>query len=431
MKRSQQYVLIIALFIIYPLAGFAQVELTPTPTATSIPLFDSFCYSSVDDDQSIVINGDFDSYSQDGLEPSNWGPGSSSNGGILREQVNADESVNFVVELSSGASISQVLSSGRNPVGYTRFDIRFCAIVPAGGRLKITVGGNTYYRPENRSDSVYSRSFSISDIFIDTSMNNSLIVISYEGEGLAFIDNLEVVPNLTGGNDDDTPTPTPTIENTPAPTATEGPSPTPTPTLLPGTATPTPTPALVSNSVQILANPPMLLVSPDDFLLANRQKKQTLLEFQVVGSDGEKIDVAAVDDDAQVKFTIDTSGEATDVGGLYELMGSGTNQEIHQNWQPYEDYDDKAIYFVPRKSFDGIVRVIVDIRYEASAQGHQQRQEIRGVVPIVMRIDPTSPLTGTTGSFNAAQNYAAGRKAGDRGFRPDIRTNLYFKERLE
>jgi len=63
--------------------------------------------------------------------------------------------------------------------------------------------------------------------------------------------------------------------------------------------------------------------------------------------------------------------------------------------------------------------------------GQRVRQEIRGVVPIITRTDANISFTGATGTFNPARNAAAGRSAGDRGFRPDQRTNLYFREHMQ
>ena len=88
-------------------------------------------------------------------------------------------------------------------------------------------------------------------------------------------------------------------------------------------------------------------------------------------------------------------------------------------------------YFVPLKPYDGVIRVILDIEYQPQGGEEGSRQEIRGVIPIVLRTDPQGSYTGATGTFDMKQNLSVGRKAGDRGFRPDIRTNLYFRELMQ
>jgi hypothetical protein len=56
----------------------------------------------------------------------------------------------------------------------------------------------------------------------------------------------------------------------------------------------------------------MLLISPDDFItsMGGGARKQVALDFQVVGSTGEKMDVLSIDPDATVRFLVDTRGEA-------------------------------------------------------------------------------------------------------------------------
>ncbi len=270
------------------------------------------------------------------------------------------------------------------------------------------------------------------------SQNEKTIEFVYEGNdsaGPAYIDNILLLPSTISGGDEETPTPT-----VPEPTPTaepEGPTPTPTPTVQPGIPTPTPTPAVTTHSVQMNANPPMLLISPDDFItsMGGGARKQVALDFQVVGSTGEKMDVLSIDPDATVRFLVDTRGEAEGVGYVEgfdvesQNWRSLTNQRIDLS-RFKNTYQERA-YFIPSKPYTGTVRVIVEIEYDGWANGREETRKLRGVVPIVLQVDKSASLTHVTGTFNPTQNMSIGKKPGDRGFRPDARTNLFFRERMK
>ncbi|HOJ62744.1 MAG TPA: hypothetical protein PK878_20920, partial [bacterium] len=310
-----------------------------------------------------------------------------------------------------------------------RFELSFCVVVPEDGMLEISVGGQPWlYVPSSRGAS-YNGTYRGT---LRANLSNSAppaertIQFFYDGPGSALIDNVQLIYNPSSDGEDATPTPTMEVP-TPTPTPQSTPV-TPTPTVPLGIATPTPTPALTENSIQVIANPPMLLLSPDDFTGTSLgQKKQITLDLQVVGSNGEKLDLLQIDPDATVTFTVESRGDAAGVGIIQEFRNN--NYQTVNSQKKLKDVG--QLHFVPLRPYNGTVRVIIEIEYKSYASGKEERRKIRGVVPLFLRTDDRASLIYPTGTFDPKQNFNVGRKAGDRGFRPDMRTNLYFRERLQ
>ncbi len=419
----KQFVPFIIVTIIF--TGFVSVATSQddeaTPTPTPVP-FTSSCISSGVEPQNILINGNFEASSGSGTFPVGWEPGASGIGGILRGEVNpGTETFNHFVTFSSNASIMQTFSPYTG--NYTRFQVRLCGVV-TNGRLEIYLGGNlrgTF--PQGTNEGLTSGLFTTQqqlplEIGLGSSDTNRTIEIRYTGGGTAYVDNVQLVPVIgKGGEEPTTPTPTPP-EPTPQPTQPPGPTATHTPTIPVGTATPTPTPALVAGSLQISANPPMLSVSPDDFDNQSGLSKQVLLDFEVIGSNGEPIDLGQFED-VRVRIT-------TDEGNIQQYENNNYNSVT--GWEDYDEIRASPLYYFPTGPYDGTIRVVIDLQFRTPGG---DLQEIRGVLPLIQRVEKESSLIGPTGSFNPAMNYASGRKPGDRGYRPDMRTNLYFKERLD
>jgi len=413
-------------------------QTTPTPKPTAVPFLQSCVENTLDADANLITNGDLTQGTlEEGQSPDvGWILGQDSP--VLRSEAMAADKVNFYLQFqNTGSSISAVPKTST----YTRFDLSFCAVIPAGGQIKIVIGGVLVAGVPAVAGSEYIGSFSLKDIVIPlgsgSSQSEKTIEFYYDGPsgiGPAYLDNILLLPSVNSGEDDPTPSPTPEVPTpTPKPT---GPSPTPTPTIKPGIPTPTATPAIVANSVQMSANPPMLVVSPDDFTGTNQgPRKQVSLDLNVIGSNGKKIDILAIDEDATIKFIVDTRGEAEGVGVVQGFENGSQNwQSIDNRQMDLSDfmgtYLGRACFF-PLKTFTGIVRVIVEIEYDGLSNNQESSRKIRGVVPIVLQSDKDASMTNSTGSYNAVQNMNLGKKAGDRGFRPDLRTNLYFRERMK
>jgi hypothetical protein len=401
----------------------AQQTGTPTPTPTPVP-FSSTCTDAGVDANTLITNGDFEYPQESESIPMGWNAAESGIVGILRSQVvPGTEIINHFVGLTPNASIVQVISPYTGI--YTRFQIRFCAVA-LDGRVEIYIGGSLRGSfPVSLEEGLLSGEFTSSSgiplsIGLGSTEGNRTIQVRYVGTGVAYVDNVQLIPVLHSGSDDEELDPTPTpILPTPEPTEPPGPTPTFTPTIPAGTATPTPTPALVAGSLQISANPPMLSVSPDDFINpAGGITKQVLLNFDVIGSNGEPIDLGRFEN-VRVRIT-------TDQGSIQQF--DNNNYTSVTGWEKYEDIRDAPIYYFPTGPFDGTVRIIIDLQFRTPGG---ERQEIRGVLSFIQRLERSASLIGATGSFNPAANYSSGRKPGDRGFRPDLRTNLFFKERLD
>ncbi len=349
--------------------------------------------------------------------------------------------VNNFIQLAPNGSIETTPSVDRT--ASRLFTLEICARIEGGGQLLVTIGNQPTitFPPGGNFSPILEGNFVERSIRIDlsfpTAAQNNRIEIFYTGndedEGVAFVDNIQLYPDGSG-EEETTPTPTPPATPTPTNTPTPGPSLTPTPTLSPLEPTWTPTPALKAESLQMVANPPMLMVSPDDFVGAQSHKKMVELNLQVVGSNGQPVDILSIDPDATIEFEIQNRGDQINAGSLLEFFDQGEDtRQIRTEKIPLRDVvsQDDRIVFVPQKVFDGTVRIAATIEYDAITDGQEQQQEIRGTVPLVMRSTPGSSLTQTTGSFDPTSNQRAGRQPGDRGFRPDVRTNLYFRERLK
>ena len=140
------------------------------------------------------------------------------------------------------------------------------------------------------------------------------------------------------------------------------------------------------------------------------------------------IDITGIDPDATVRFDIETRGDAANIGTIRQLSGTSNWRTI--NRQSIKLSDLESFQFFPTKPYNGTVKIIADIEYKSFVRGKEEKRKIRGVIPIVLRVNSLSSLTNATGSFNPAQNFGLNRKPGDRGFRPDVRTNLFFRERF-
>ncbi|MEW6235454.1 MAG: hypothetical protein AB1656_08725 [Candidatus Omnitrophota bacterium] len=428
MKKNLYFILILSSFLLCAgLSAMGQVN-APTPTPTAIQFAPAACANAGVAQDSVVVNGDFQA------DPSiilSWRTAAGAQAPTLISEELDKDVYNYFVMLQPNAGLSQTLSSDSS--GASKYRIVLCYMV-SGGQLILTLGGRTFAVPELAATTQMSgeyKSMSIALALDVSDKDKNTLTIIYNGSDLAFIDNVQVIP-YTGDPEPET-TPTPTPQATPVPTAivTPGPTFTPRPTLRPGYPTPTPTPGWKDNSIQIVANPPLLLVNQDDFvgLSGNQQtKKQIFLDYKVIGANGEPVDIMKIDPEATITFTIDEQGESTGAGVILQFKDNQYNRLTQR--EKIKDLGGTLI-FVPLKPFDGVVRIIVDIEYEGEGNNEKEQQELRGVIPIVMRIDPRASLTGSTGSFNPALNFSLGRQPGDRGFRPDLRTNLYFRERLE
>lgn len=417
------------------LSGWTQSNPTPIPTKVS---FNEGCLQDAPDaNDNLITNGDLsDGTPQTGQPPSTgWMLGDDP--AVLRSEQISDTVINYFLEFTNpGSSISAVPKSNSTS---TRYDLSFCAIIPAGGQIRISVGGVLIAGVPAVVGSSYNGLFKYTNIVVDlsggASQSEKVFEFSYEGAtGIepAYLDNIELLPSASTGEEEPTTTPTQELPSpTPQPT---GPSPTATPTMKLGTPTPTPTPAISADSVQMSANPPMLVVSPDDFVSSTQGvRKQVALSLDVIGSNGKKIDVTNIDDKAQVRFLVDTRGEAEGVGVVQGFEGSNW-KSVSNQWMDMSKlmgtYQGR-IYFFPLRAYTGTVRVIAEIKYKGGYGGKGDERTIRGVVPLVLQTDKAASLTTPTGTYNAITNMNLGKKAGDRGFRPDARTNLYFRERMK
>ncbi len=414
--------------------GYTQTQ-TPTPAPTAVPFQTGCTEKVIDAEKNLITNGDFQQGSLIvGAPPMiGWLPGEISP--VLRKEVLPSGAENYFLSLEPGTSIAAVPKTEGN---YVRFDLTFCTAVPPGGQIRVFVGGMLIAGiPVETGQGLFNETTLTLNMNLGAGATDSekKIEFVYDGAAPAYIDNVQLVPHI-GGNDNN-PTPTPTIaEPTPTPTE-KGEDPTPTPTFAPGIVTPTPTPGVTADSIQIVANPPMLIVKPDDFSVRNTTggSKQIALDMQVIGSNGEKINIVDIDKDATIQFTLDSRGEAEGVGYIQGFQPASRNWKNMMNRRIDLDdfYDDAGgrVYFFPAKPFEGTVKIIVEIEYKGWANQREESRKIRGVVPIYLRVDRQASLTNATGSLNAVQNANLGRKPGDRGFRPDSRTNLYYRELMQ
>jgi len=175
----------------------------------------------------------------------------------------------------------------------------------------------------------------------------------------------------------------------------------------------------------------MISVSPDDFAdTTYGTKKQVAMDLQIVGSNGDFIDILATDPDATIRFELESGLGREPVGTINQRLRTGDSFEtISMRRIKMEDLV-QPIYFRPTKPYSGTVRIIVTIEYEAIINGSPKKIKIQGVVPIYMRTDPNASSFAATGMFDPRQNMRLGRMPGDRGVGPDQRTNLLFRERF-
>lgn len=356
-----------------------------------------------------------------------------------------DEEGNLVInrfaEFRPGSAVVVPIGQDRTS---TRFIIEFCAVVtqgqfvvrldgnPAGGRRDLFE-----YPPSPGSMTGMATSDPFQADFSEFGVQNTVVVIEFRGQdpdARGYIDNIQIIPD-PGAEE---PTPTPSEEEptpTPEPTPTLGPTVPPPPDVLAGTPTPTPTPGLTSRSVRVNVNPALIVVNPDDVVSRVGSTKQVEITLQVIGTNGMPIDVLAIDPDARVSFRIEQRGESQDVGTIqgFERAGATTPMDgQRRNLRDFVGGDKRyTLYFRPNKPYDGIVRITADVDFIGVAEGRRTRQELRGVTQLVMRVDPAASYINPTGGFDHRQNQRLGRMPGDRGFRPDLRTNLFFRERFD
>lgn len=413
----------------------------PTPTPVHMDEARGCVDAGVRENRTIVRNGDFETNPEVGLAPPSWSaPGGLSDVVLFAEDVTnvtGEEDVNHFVQIEPGSGMSQNLNTDGV---YTQYEINFCGKI-INGQVKVTLGGQTIPFPRIQSEGVVGGSFSSRQpiyLSLRSSSRNRLEITfepyeDLEGteaeEAVAYIDNVQVVPYISGSDDED-PSPTPTPEVTPEPTPEGTPEPTftPGPTVRPGEPTPTPTPRLTQRSLQAIADPPMLMMHMDDFAASGNQgtRKQSEITFQVIGSDGKPIDIRQVDPDAMVEIEI---AESVGSGNFYVYEDNRFEQV--QNRERISEYPNNRFYFSPSSPFDGVVRIIITLEYEGEVNNRKKDLELTGVVPIVVRMDPSSPLSGPTGSFDPRSNFLQGRGPGDRGMRPNRRSNLYYRERVD
>lgn len=323
--------------------------------------------------------------------------------------------------------------------GSNFYRIEFCGKV-ISGQFTVFVGDDEVLKFPFNPGSVEQKA--ISELFrpnpgLSTASGaaSNLIRIEFTGTdqtAKGYVDNFVLRP-ASGGSDENTPTPTPT-EPPIQPTLPDRTPPTPEPTPRAGTPTPTPTPKLIAQSVQVIANPPLLTVSPDDFANSTGPRQLSYLNVQVIGSDGKPMNITQIDPNARIRINIDDKGATQNIGYIRSFeIGGGHDQAITDREADFIDTleSDRMLAFVPGRTYDGAVRVIVDIEFESITDGQKIKKTIRGVAPIVLRSDPKASMIDPTGQFNPSQNRRLGRQPGDRGFRPDQRTNLFFRERSE
>lgn len=410
-------------------------------TFASAQELDPTCVAEGVSEDNLLFNGDFEATPNPPSPPTNWTPLLISPQLVLGDPVLNNEGVtvpnHYVRFPQNGAQMRQPVRQDTS--SSTRYRLKFCGFVNGGQIIVESIRGEIMRFPETPgviTDTAISEPF-FADFGSSSSATRGDIWIRFEGNGEAIIDNVELLPFTGGGNEEPTATPpmptstpTPPPENTPANTAT------PMAPLAPGTPTPTPTPQFSSQSLRIIPNPPMIVVSPDDFTNPRGAVSQIELNLDVVGIDGNPINILALDEDAQIEFQIDARGETENVAVIRGFEQGSNSDNIITNQQrdlsEFVDNGEFTLYFVPLKPYDGVVRIVADLDFEGRGnEGQVLRKELRAVVPIVMRTDPGASLTNTSGSFSPAANFRMGRQPGDRGFRPDLSTNLYFRERIE
>ncbi|MBZ0257797.1 hypothetical protein K8I31_17165, partial [bacterium] len=343
---------------------------------------------------------------------------------------------NYFAKFTDGQSLAQVPNPD-NLTTSTNYKIEFCGKV-VNGQFKIYIGGEEVLTfPTNQSNverKAESDPFR-ANLGTASGAADNVILIEFIGSGtdsVGYIDNFALVPSTGDGNENTpTPSPSPTAEQ---PTLPDRTPPTQVPTPLAGTPTPTPTPKLIAQSVQVIANPPLLTVGPDDVASPAGPRKQSYLNIQVIGSDGKPMPLTSIDPNARIRINIDDKGATENVGYIRSFeIGGGFDQSITDRETDYIDtlQGKRMLAFVPTRSYDGAVRVVVDIEFDSYTDGQKVKKTIRGVAPIVLRTDPKASMIDATGQFNPSQNRRLGRQPGDRGFRPDQRTNLFFRERSE
>lgn len=403
--------------LLFSIPGFAQ-EMTPTPVA-----FDFRCLGGINAEESFLVNGDFEFGTNLGSAPPGWGDVASGLTGQLTEQ-SLFGIVQKFVTFQDGASISQSPQPNlqQDQFATNRYRLRFCAVVESG--ILTVEFDNEVITLDATSRSITTQ-YESGDITADLSEAGNIpeVIFTFNGDGIAFVDNVELL-GFTRIGGDETPVPTPTeVMPTPSPEPTS--DRTPLPTQLAGQPTWTPTPSLSASSVKVVADPPMLVLSPDDFIVGADTKKHILLSTRLIGRNGEEIDLANYEN-VSLRYRIDNRGDAENAGSIVNRRDNGTERSINNQRSNLDDLN--TIIFVPGKAFDGTVRIIVDIEFDGEVNGVEEKQEIRGVVPIVFRTSRSASLTGAVGTFNLRNALDSGRNAGDRGFRPNQKTNLFFRE---
>ena len=252
------------------------------------------------DENNLIPNGDYEIVGSIN-NPAGWIPGPDT-GNVLQTQVLPDDTVNNYIMLQNNQSISIIPSRDGSP--YTTYILTFCGVVQ-DGQIFIQFGNSQsdlYPAIAGSASGLYQSRNAFRLDLQNNPEGYPLILTFFGNNGYALIDNVQLLPDTSTGEDQPTPepTPSPTVPMpTPTPQGTPLPTNTPLPPLMP---TPTSTPVLTAQSLQVIANPPMMVVSPDD--VANPAlgfRKQVELAIQLVGADGQPIsfaDILAEDDNA-------------------------------------------------------------------------------------------------------------------------------------
>lgn len=413
--------------------------------------FDETCITGgVNDTLTLLDNGSFEEEPFVGEVPSGWQSLGGSPPAVLLAQPGPlrDDEGNLVTNHFAAFEDGAVLLQRPNPntnTSSTQYQLRLCANVQ-NGRLIVRlsrsgVSSQTVLEVPAGGPGNFNGQATSSTFFADFStsgVQNALIQIEFEGaieDAAAYIDNVELVPFQQSDGTEPTPTVTPVSTPTPAPTNTPGPTVAPPEEPRSGTPTPTPTPRLSANSVRILPNPPLLVTSPDDFASRSGPSQQVQIDLQFTAPDGRPLDLLRIDPNAQIRIQVQEGGETTDAGYIRGFEEVGNDLDVSNQQRSLSDFvggDQRfTLYFVPTRPVNSTIRIVADVEYEGVAAGRETQKEIRGVGQLVMRMDPSRSFIDPTGSFDPARNYRMGRQPGDRGFRPNLRTNLYFREVIE
>lgn len=435
MRAKALYLTGISLIAGTMLAAYAQIGTDQVYSTNS-------CIGEIESIFNLTKNWDFELSVEGQTPPLGWTAtdNTATTGMELGPDVDANNNLlqNHFAVFEDGQSLVQEPNVDTKSTS-TFFKVEFCAKV-VSGQFKIYVGDNEVLTfPTNPGDAEQKASSlpfrPNPGLSTQNGASSNLVRIEFVGNGtnaMGYVDNFALIPSAGDGNENTpTPSPSPTAEQ---PTLPDRTPPTQVPTPLAGTPTPTPTPKLIAQSVQVIANPPMLTVGPDDFTNPAGPGKQSYLNIQVIGSDGSLMPLASIDPNARIRINIDDKGATENVGYIRSFeIGGGFDQSITDRESDFIDtlQGKRMLAFVPTRSYDGAVRIVVDIEFDSLTEGQKVKKTIRGVAPIVLRTDPKASMIDATGQFNPAQNRRLGRQPGDRGFRPDQRTNLFFRERSE